>query len=314
MPVSWSGGVFLAVHTVEQWWRGRPIGHLVATLAAMALLVSINPYGVHYYPYLAHALTMDRRMIVEWLPLWNAAPPAVAVTLLSMLVAVLALRRTGLSQAPGWPLLVLIAAAALRSQRHVSIYALVWLAYVPALVSSTSLGNVLERVQARWGVVLWSLLLVAGLAYGARTRPWDTPVMGRSSSRQWYAYPVGPVDYLQRQGFEGNVLLPFETGAYVSWKTDGRVKVSIDSRFEAAYPPALLAEHLDFFYAGNGWRAHARALPARPRPGRARHARCAAHALAGRLDSGLRGRRLPALRAPRTRAALRRPPRRAHHR
>jgi hypothetical protein len=249
------GGICLAVHAVEQWWRGRPIVHLVATLVGMALLVSVNPYGARYYPYLAHALTMDRRMVVEWLPLWSAAPPAVVVTLLSMLVAILALRRTGLSQAPGWPLLVLSAAAALRSQRHVSIYALVWLAYVPALVSATSLGGVLERLQQRWGVVLWSLLLVAGLAYGARTRPWETPVMGRRTSRQWYAYPVGPVEYLQRQGFEGNLLVPFETGAYVSWKTDGRVKVSIDSRFEATYPPALLAEHLDFFYAGSGWRS-----------------------------------------------------------
>jgi len=249
------GAIFLAGHAAEQWWRGRPIVHLVGTLVAMALLVSVNPYGVRYYSYLAHALTMDRRMIVEWLPLWSAAPPAVAVTLLSMLVAVLALRRTGLSRAAGWPLLVVSAAAALRSQRHVSIYALVWLAYVPALVSSTSLGDALERVQQRWGVFLWSFLLVVGLAYGARTRPWDTPVMGRTTSRQWYAYPVGPVDYLQRQGFAGNVLLPFETGAYVSWKTDGRVKVSIDSRFEAAFRSALLAEHLDFFYAGNGWRS-----------------------------------------------------------
>src|SRR5262249_43423399 len=155
------------------------------------------------------------------------------------------LRRTGLSHAPGWPILVLSAAAALRSQRHVSIYALVWLAYVPALVSSTTLGNVLERVQQRWGVVLWSLLLVAGLVYGARTRPWDTPLMGGSTARQWYAYPVGPVDYLEQQGFQGNVLVPFETGAYVSWKTDGHAKVSIDSRFEAAYAPKLLEEHLD---------------------------------------------------------------------
>jgi len=177
------GAIFLAGHAAEQWWRGRPIVHLVGTLVAMALLVSVNPYGVRYYSYLAHALTMDRRMIVEWLPLWSAAPPAVAVTLLSMLVAVLALRRTGLSRAAGWPLLVVSAAAALRSQRHVSIYALVWLAYVPALVSSTSLGDALERVQQRWGVFLWSFLLVVGLAYGARTRPWDTPVMGRTTSR-----------------------------------------------------------------------------------------------------------------------------------
>jgi hypothetical protein len=246
------GGVFLAVHTGEQWWRSRPITHLLATLGMMVPLVAVNPYGFRYYPYLAHALTMDRRLVVEWHPLWSAAPPAVAVTLLSMLVAALTLYRTGVREAPGWPLLVLSAAAALRSQRHVSIYALVWFAYVPSLVSHTSLGDVLERVQRRWGVVLWSVILVVGIAYGWRARPWDAPVQGLRSARQQRAYPVGPVEYLEREGFEGNLLVPFEMGAYVSWKTDGRVKVSIDSRFEAAYPPALLAEHLDFFYAGKG--------------------------------------------------------------
>src|SRR5262249_21358066 len=174
---------------------------------------------LRYYPYLVHALVMDRRLIPEWHPLWGAAPAAVAVTLLSMVMAVLALRRTGLREAPGWPLLVLSAAAALRSQRNVSIYALVWFTQVPALVSRTTLADVLDRVQKRWGTVLWSLLLVAGVLAGFRLRPWDVPVNGLSSARHPYVYPVGPVEYLQQHRFEGNLLVPFEMGAYGSWKT-----------------------------------------------------------------------------------------------
>jgi len=128
----------------------------------------------------------------------------------------------------------------------------VWFALVPSLVSQTSLGDVLERVQRRWGVVLWSVILVAGIVYGWRARPWAASVEGLRSVGQQTVYPVGPVEYLQGIGFRGNLLVPFTMGAYVSWKTDGRVKVSIDSRFEVAYPPDLLAEHLDFFYAGKG--------------------------------------------------------------
>jgi hypothetical protein len=249
------GGVFLAVHTLEQWWRRSPIGHLVAALGTMMLLIAVNPYGLRYLPYLLHALTMDRRLIVEWGPLWSAMPATVAATLMSMLVALIALARTGLRTAPGWPLIVLSAALALRSQRHVSIYALVWLAYIPALVSRTNLSQVLEHVERRFGVILWSLLLVAGIRYGLGLRPWDTSVAGWSSPKQPFAYPVGAVEYLERNAVAGNVLVPFEMGAYISWKTDGRVKVSMDSRFEAAYPTELLAEHLDFFYTGPAWRA-----------------------------------------------------------
>src|SRR5262249_44079595 len=157
-------------------------------------------------------------------------------TLVSMVIALVAVGRTGLRQAPGWPLLVLSATAALRSQRHVPIYALVWVTQVPALISRQPLGDILERVLRRWGTVLWSMILVAGVIAGARMRPWDAPVAEPPGARQPYAYPVGPVEYLQQHGFEGNLLVPFELGAYVSWKTDGRVKVSIDSRFEAAYP------------------------------------------------------------------------------
>ena len=249
------GGLFLAVHAVEQWWRGHRVAHLAAALGAMAVLVAVNPYGPRYYPYLAHALTMNRRLIVEWGPLWSAALPAVVVTLVSMVIALMALGRTGLRQAPGWPLLVLSAAAALQSQRHVSIYALVWFTQVPALISRETLGDLLERVLQRWGTVLWSLLLIAGIIAGVRVRPWDAPVAESVSARQPYAYPVGPIEYLQQLQFEGNLLVPFEMGAYVSWKTDGRVKVSIDSRFEVAYPATLLAEHLDFFYAAPDWHA-----------------------------------------------------------
>lgn len=98
-------------------------------------------------------------------------------------------------------------------------------------------------------------MLVAGLVLGLRTRPWDVPVLGRAGDGQRFVYPVGPMEYLQHAGFEGNLLVPFMLGAYVNWKTDGRVQVSSDSRFEAAYAPELLAEHLDFFYAAASWRA-----------------------------------------------------------
>src|SRR5262249_46859592 len=119
------GGLFLAVHAVEPWGRGHRGAPLAAAPGALALLVALPPSGPRSYPYLAPALTMNRRLIVEWGPLWSAALPAVAFTLVSMVIAMMALGRTGLRQAPGWPLLVLSAAAALRSQRHVSIYALV---------------------------------------------------------------------------------------------------------------------------------------------------------------------------------------------
>jgi hypothetical protein len=66
-------------------------------------------------------------------------------------------------------------------------------------------------------------------------------------------YPVGPVEYLSGQDFHGNFYVMFDYGAYVLWKMYPAVKVSIDSRYEAAYPDWLVTENVQFYSAMEGW-------------------------------------------------------------
>ena len=42
-------------------------------------------------------------------------------------------------------------------------------------------------------------------------------------------------------------------GAYVSWELYPKVKVSIDSRYEVAYPIGSLEEETDFYTASDNW-------------------------------------------------------------
>jgi len=67
------------------------------------------------------------------------------------------------------------------------------------------------------------------------------------------AFPAGAAGYLAEQRFRGNVMVPFEVGAFLSWKLFPAVKVSIDSRYEVAYPPSALEESLAFYDAEKGW-------------------------------------------------------------
>jgi hypothetical protein len=64
-------------------------------------------------------------------------------------------------------------------------------------------------------------------------------------------YPVGAVDYLAAHDFAGNLAVHFNHGAFVSWKLWPRVKVSMDSRYEVAYPPGAFEDNLAL-YAGQG--------------------------------------------------------------
>jgi hypothetical protein len=74
-------------------------------------------------------------------------------------------------------------------------------------------------------------------------------------------YPVGPVAYLRAHEVRANVLVPFGVGAFISWKLHPSIKVSLDSRYEAAFRPELLVTHLDFFAARDGWRRFLEAHP-----------------------------------------------------
>jgi hypothetical protein len=68
-------------------------------------------------------------------------------------------------------------------------------------------------------------------------------------------YPVGAVEYLGKEKFHGNLMVPFRIGAYVSWKLYPAVKVSVDSRYEVAYPDAVVKRVFDFYDAAPGWHA-----------------------------------------------------------
>jgi hypothetical protein len=61
------------------------------------------------------------------------------------------------------------------------------------------------------------------------------------------------VQYLREVGFRGNLMVHFNVGAFVTWKLYPDVKVSMDGRYEVAYPPEALAENLDFYAAEPGW-------------------------------------------------------------
>jgi hypothetical protein len=160
---------------------------------------------------------------------------------------------------PGGSILAASAYLAASHERHVSIYALVWFAYVPALVAATPFGRRLEdRMASPAGLPAHAATLMAlavALSLFMARHPWRLGVPGTTPDGAPAPYPVGPVDYLAAHRVSGNLLVPFGVGAFVSWKLHPAIKVSIDSRYEVAYRPELLLTHLDFFAARPGWRA-----------------------------------------------------------
>lgn len=248
----------LAVHTVEQALRGQPMRHLLLLAPVLGLAIVVNPYGWSYYPYLAHALTMARPLITEWAPLWTAERTMFLIYLLSMLVLAYAFHQLGWQRMPGLLVCLVTALAALRHTRHISIYAVVWLCYVPGWIEQTSLAPALCSLWTkRQRMVVCGAVILAGLCFvqAWSTEPWRLRIPAATGDEAFGRplYPVGAVEYLEQQRFEGNLMVPFVPGGYVSWKLHPRVKVSIDGRYEVVYQRGLLEESVHFYEARPGW-------------------------------------------------------------
>ena len=253
------GVALFAAHGFEQLVRRKPVRHLVLVGLAMAALIAVNPYGMAYYPYLWHAVVLDRSLITEWAPLWTVSPVIIFIYLMSLVVVGYAVYRSGPGRLPGLIIVLLAAYAALRHQRHLSLYSIAWLCYVPGFVQQTQLGERLIGLWARQGrlmLIVWMSILVGLTTAFLLRRPWHLPVPANEGQQRLLTmplYPVGAVQYLQQTGFEGNLMTPFVVGAFVTWYLGPEVQVSIDGRYEAAYPPNALPEHIAFYDAENGW-------------------------------------------------------------
>lgn len=253
------GAGLMALHAFEQLLRKEPIRHWIVLGVAMAALVLVNPYGAMYYPYLAHGLLMLRPMIIEWRPLWHVEPISMFyVYLFSVLLMLYAVSSLGWRRMPGLLMLLASTYFAVRHTRHLSLYFVIWFAYVPGYLQQTRLGELAESIwqrRRRFVLAASCAIGVLSLLRAAPAKPWQlrmpTTLAEEETGRPMY--PTGAVDYLRRLEFSGNMMVPFVPGGFVSWKLHPRVKVSLDGRYEVAYRPGILEENEHMYQAKDGW-------------------------------------------------------------
>lgn len=227
-------------------------------IAASSFLILITPYGVDYPVYLLNAIIMDRPQIAEWAPIWQAsfAPVALPVFIASLLAFGYSLLRTGERwQDPGALMVVIAAVFAADSIRFLPIYAVMWGAFVPAALTGSPLARLMAGWWERGGPIFTLVVATLGLTgfwKAAHQNPLTVTVPGTSG--EIFYYPVGAVEYLNQTNFSGNLMTPFEVGAFVSWHLYPHVKVGMDSRYEVAYPPALSEEVMDVYAGRRDWR------------------------------------------------------------
>lgn len=246
-----------AVHLVEELLRRKPVRHLWLLLGGMGAAIFLNPYGLAYFGYLRRALTMARPYAPEWGPISGLGSTLTIVFIAAVLLAIYAVAAAGLRQTAGILPLGATAVEAALHRKLLPFFAVAWLCYVPSYLQRTRAGEwFLRFTQRRWRFMraAWIAFACICLVAAVRQKPWNLAVPQP-------IYPVGPVQYLAKHKFAGNLLVPFRLGSYVSWKLFPAVKVSLDSRYEVTYPDSVMELVFSFYEAQPGWRAALDAYP-----------------------------------------------------
>lgn len=261
--VNLHGGFVLAFLLLGAEWLQRtvtdqPRKHLAGVGIVMIAFIAANPYGLSLYSYIVQALLMDRPHIQEWDPIWAWFPRLpfhMLLFVLSTLILFYGVNRSWKLEGL-FPLLFLLVAS-LFCFRMIFFYSISWLAVVPGYLKHTPIAEAFDRLWRRRAVFSAPLLvvLIVGFVQGTLQRePWKLVVPANPDPRfgEHIVYPVGAVDHLEKIRFEGNLMVPFQSGSYVLWRLFPRVRVSIDSRYEVAYPSWLIEEHFMLYTEGVG--------------------------------------------------------------
>jgi len=256
----------LGIYWLTSLWERRRSFHILGVMALCSGLMAVNPYGLAMYPYMWRALRMPRTMVDEWSPVWHGRfAPLLRPFLISVALVVYSVwqrgggffKRTASAQPAATILLMAYGGMHIKLLPY---FAIVFLAYFPGLFGETKVGVRVSAILTRNRNavrVTWALVMLVAIAGLWMLRFWTVQVPDHGDVA---SYPVGAVDYLARESFKGNLMTQFNEGAYISWKLYPRVRVSVDSRYEAVYPEWLIPLNETAYGAGD-WRAFVARYP-----------------------------------------------------
>jgi hypothetical protein len=248
------------IYGFEQYIRRRPYKHIVGLIAAMAIFIVINPYGIHYYPYLLNAVMMDRPNVSEWNSLLDSGYIVeLGLFIVALLLTLYVVIKKNFKNIEGIYILLATALVSVKAIRFLPFFSILWIYMMPKWIEHTPLGVSIINLYKNKAPILFTIFIASAAIFAvkiAQIAPWKLQIPN-SSRPEWgkhTIYPVGGVEYLSSHNVRGNILVPFNYGAFVLWKLHPNVKVSLDSRYEVAYPAEVFDDQFKLYMGAENWR------------------------------------------------------------
>ncbi len=242
--------------------KGPTWAHVFIPGVISLLSLGLNPYGLDLLGFLWEDLLLDRP-ITEWKPI-----PLLDLTFLEVklaaLVVCLSLSRDSWRR---WNFVLVLLAVifAFRYQRHTPLFGIVAAPLLADGLQRIVNWTMRERRMIGWSTPSQGILAAGFLGVALLQILW----IGRIHLEHRFrlvvnpsAYPTQAVDFLQRNGVQGNLAVPFDWGEYFIWKMYPMILVSIDGRYSTAYPMEVIEDSWEWMRGGTRWRRYLESYPA----------------------------------------------------
>ncbi len=222
-------------------WAGRTV--------ACALVTLVNPFGWQLWRVTLRALTAPRPGFAEWamVPWLSSAFLGYKLILGLTLVALVYLATRRNDRDIDYRSIALIDAfmlLSITSARQTALFALVVGALLPGTLPSAPRAVRISTPLRRLAYMgLCSVCLLVPFYSALLILPGDGLRLTYSDG----SAPVEAVNFLKRTEVCGNLLTPFNLGSYAMWALRGRMRVSMDGRYDLVYKPATFLR-VDQFY------------------------------------------------------------------
>jgi hypothetical protein len=241
--------------------KGPTLAHVFVPGVISLFCLGLNPYGLDLLGFLWRDLLLDRP-ITEWKPI-----PLLDFTFLEVklaaLVVFLSLRRDSWRR---WNFVLVLLAVffAFRYQRHTPLFGIAAAPFLADGLQRITHWTMRNRRVVGWstpsqrffaagffGAALIQILWIGRIHLEHRFRLVVNPS----------EYPTQAVDFLQRNGVQGNMAVPFDWGEYFIWKMYPKILVSIDGRYSTAYPMEVIEDSWEWMRGGTRWRRYLERYP-----------------------------------------------------
>ena len=245
------GLAWLALVAAVEFWQAGAWQKWAIRLALCTLVTLVNPFGLNLWTSTLRALAAPRQGFSEWAPVhWFSADfPGYKLLLIVTLLALhYLLRRRHDRQVDRVAVTLILALLllSLTSARHTSLFALTVGALLPGTLPTSPRTSRIRTPLRRLAYMgFCSTCVIVPFFIALRILPGDglRLIYGTDSC------PIGAVAFLRGNNVEGNLLTPFNYGSYAMWKLRGRMRVSMDGRYDLVYKPETY-NRVSAFYLG----------------------------------------------------------------